>query len=58
MKLTLKFWDGSESTYGCTDRQDAWDTVRLVEAGTEVVGGWLDGEPWFGECTDMRPGVP
>jgi hypothetical protein len=58
LKLTLEFWDGSQQTYGCADRKDAWDTLRLVEDGIEVVSAWIDGEPWLGNCTDMRPGVP
>ena len=59
LKIEFEFADGLNAEYTAEDHGDAWDLVRLVDpVGDEIVSAWRDGEPWFGVCTDMRPGVP
>ena len=59
MNIEFEFADGVHAPYTAENHADAWDLVRLVDpTGDEIVSAWRDGEPWFGACTDMRPGVP
>lgn len=55
-RIEIEFTDGSIEQL---DTDDPWAEIRRIEAlGLEILSAWRDNEPWFGLCTDMRPGTP